>query len=161
MFEDTGMNIFNLMTLTMAGMMISVSATAGDFYVYPAKGQNQQQQDKDIYECQHWATGQSGFDPTDLPDAPAADAPPKRGGAVRGALLGAAVGKVADTDASNAAAWGATAGVLGQSRSNRRSEEKHQAEVNQAANQYAQQRTSYNSAYSACLTGRSYTVSPK
>jgi len=33
-------------------------------YIYPAKGQNQQQQDKDRYECHTWAVQQTGFDPS-------------------------------------------------------------------------------------------------
>jgi len=31
--------------------------------IYPAKGQSQQQMEKDKYECYTWAKGQTGFDP--------------------------------------------------------------------------------------------------
>ncbi|MEA3134805.1 MAG: hypothetical protein QOG17_2651, partial [Gammaproteobacteria bacterium] len=31
---------------------------------YPKNGQTTEQQAKDKYECHHWATTQSGFDPT-------------------------------------------------------------------------------------------------
>ena len=35
-----------------------------DLYAYPQAGQSAQQQSNDRYECHKWATGQSGFDPT-------------------------------------------------------------------------------------------------
>ena len=35
-----------------------------DVFIYPAKGQNQAQQDKDRYECHSWAVQQTGFDPS-------------------------------------------------------------------------------------------------
>ncbi len=36
-------------------------------FIYPEKGQSQQQQATDRYECHHWAVGQTGFDPTQPP----------------------------------------------------------------------------------------------
>jgi len=35
-----------------------------DLIAYPKNGQSDEQQKKDKYECHHWATVQSGFDPT-------------------------------------------------------------------------------------------------
>ncbi len=35
-----------------------------DLIAYPKNGQTTEQQAKDKYECHHWATTQSGFDPT-------------------------------------------------------------------------------------------------
>ncbi len=35
-----------------------------DLIAYPKNGQSTEQQAKDKYECHHWATTQSGFDPT-------------------------------------------------------------------------------------------------
>jgi hypothetical protein len=35
-----------------------------DLMAYPKNGQSDDQQKKDKYECHHWATVQSGFDPT-------------------------------------------------------------------------------------------------
>ncbi len=35
-----------------------------DLIAYPKNGQTTEQQAKDKYECHHWATVQSGFDPT-------------------------------------------------------------------------------------------------
>ena len=34
------------------------------FFVYPRKGQSEEQQAKDRYECHIWAVGQIGWDPT-------------------------------------------------------------------------------------------------
>lgn len=86
---------------------------ASDFYVYPAKGQTQQQQDKDIQECQKWATGQTGFDPAAKPkSAPQTNTQATRGGVVRGAIKGAAVGEIIDDESRKGAQVGATVGVL-------------------------------------------------
>lgn len=149
--------------IALVAACLPVAAVAGDYYVYPAKGQDQQQQEKDTYECQQWATKQSGFDPTDLPQAPAqVPSDPSAGGrrVVRGAALGAVVGSMT-TNVGTGAAWGAAAGVLGNARSRRKHAAQQEASDQQAAGQYAQQRTSYDSAYSACLGGRGYTLSPK
>jgi len=39
-------------------------ATTGKMFIYPRKGQSDQQQAKDRYECHSWAVGQTHFDPT-------------------------------------------------------------------------------------------------
>lgn len=38
-----------------------------ELYVYPMKGQSEEQQATDRYECHHWAVGQTNFDPTQPP----------------------------------------------------------------------------------------------
>ena len=35
-----------------------------DFIIYPKQGQSKDQQAADQYECNNWAKGQTGFDPT-------------------------------------------------------------------------------------------------
>jgi hypothetical protein len=40
------------------------AGAAGDVYVYPRNGQNDQQTSNDRYECHSWAANQTGFDPT-------------------------------------------------------------------------------------------------
>lgn len=40
-----------------------LTAFAQDLIIYPAKGQSQEQMEKDKYECYSWAKGQTGFDP--------------------------------------------------------------------------------------------------
>jgi len=42
----------------------SAPSSSDEFFMYPKNGQNQQQQDKDRYECHRWASDQTGFDPT-------------------------------------------------------------------------------------------------
>src|SRR5579863_2329368 len=68
-----------------------------DMFIYPAKGQNQEQQDKDRYECHSWAVQQTGFDPS----RPQAAAPgssqqyqPSQPHVLKGATRGAALGAV-------------------------------------------------------------------
>jgi len=52
-------------------------APAGtDLIAYPKNGQNADEEAKDKYECHHWATTQSGFDPTE--GASASATPAKR-----------------------------------------------------------------------------------
>ncbi len=51
-------------------------APADRTFIYPRKGQSQQQQAADQYECHRWAVGQTAFDPTQ-PSASGAD-PQKR-----------------------------------------------------------------------------------
>lgn len=48
-------------------------------FIYPMKGQSEQQQANDRYECHRWAVGQTGFDPTQPPaDATPSELGPKR-----------------------------------------------------------------------------------
>ncbi len=39
-------------------------SSGNDLFLYPKDGQSDEQQAKDRYECHSWASGQSGFDPT-------------------------------------------------------------------------------------------------
>ena len=52
--------------LTFAALLTATPAFAQDsgMFIYPAKGQDQAQQDKDRYECHSWAVQQTGFDPS-------------------------------------------------------------------------------------------------
>jgi len=140
---------------------------AQDPIIYPNKGQNTEQQEKDKYECYAWAKQQTGFDPMQPPTAtapPPAQGEPQGGvvrGAARGALAGVAVGAIAG-DAGKGAAIGASSGALiGGMRRHDQQRQQQQAqqqwEQEQAAN-YANQRNNYNRAYGACLEGRGYTV---
>jgi hypothetical protein len=142
-------------------------ALADDMYVYPQKGQSNEQMEKDKYECYSWAKKQTGFDPM---QAPTASAPPPskeapkggvvRGGA-RGALAGVAVGAIAG-DAGKGAAIGAASGALiGGMRRQDQKRQEAQAEqqwAQEQASQYDRNRSEYNRAYSACLGGRGYTA---
>jgi hypothetical protein len=76
-------------------------------YIYPAKGQNQQQQNKDRYECHTWTMQQSGFDPSKAyPGNPNYYDPqpynPSQPHVMRGAGRGAAMGAVGGAIGGNA-----------------------------------------------------------
>ena len=93
-------------------------------YVYPAKGQSQQQQKEDEFECYKWAMEQSGVDPLNLPKVEAApvQSGPTGGavvGAAKGAAAGAAIGAITG-DAGQGAAVGAAAGAMAGRRAGRR-----------------------------------------
>ncbi len=148
-------------------------SAAQDPIVYPAKGQSQDQMEKDKYECYNWAKQESGFDPMKMPTA-SAPPPPKQarsstaGGAVKGGvgggLLGAGVGAIARGKKGakkGALIGGLSGGVIGGARSS--SQQKHDRKARkkwekQQSNQYLHQRNTYNRAYGACLEGRGYSV---
>ena len=93
----------------------AVTAKVG-MYVFPAKGQDAAQQDKDQSDCYTWAVQQSGVDPLNPPKVEAAQVPTGPDGAAirgsaRGAAGGAAIGAICG-DAGKGAAIGAVAGAL-------------------------------------------------
>ena len=132
-------------------------------FVFPAKGQSQQQQKADEFECYKWSMGQSGIDPLNLPKVQAAPAEsgPTGGavkGAARGAAAGVAIGAIAG-DAGQGAAIGAVAGGL----SGRRAGKQAQAQKNQqsqadAVNQEKAMKDTFVKGFSACLEGKGYTL---
>ena len=140
---------------------------AQELIIYPAKGQSQEQLDKDKYECYSWAKQQTGFDPMQQPKA--TEPPPQqeaqKGGAGRGAARGEACGAATGSmagDTGKGEAIGADSGaIVGGAR--RRDQQRQQQQADQ---QYAQQqaatytknRDGYNRAYGACLEGRGYSV---
>jgi hypothetical protein len=161
--------IFALSLLT----IFEGQALGQDLIVYPAKGQSQQQMEKDKFTCHSFAKQQSGFDPMQTPPpAPAAAYPPPpgsaAGGVVRGgaggAALGAAVGGIAGgwSGAGKGAAIGAlTGGVFGGLRSQAQNTQTAQAQQQVAAQQaaqYQQKRNTYNRATSVCLEAKGYAV---
>jgi hypothetical protein len=138
----------------------SLSASASDFYVFPANGQSQEQQEKDEFECYTWAKKQTNFDPMNVPMAssppPAQDAP--KGGVLRGAAVGGIVGEIADDKGGEGAAIGA---VLGGMRRRNQVSQQNQEQQNweqEQTSQYAAQRNNYNRAFGACLEGKGYNI---
>ena len=151
----------------MFSVFLTGSAWAQDMFVFPAKGQSDEQMERDKFECYQWARKQTGFDPMKTPQASApppqtssSRARPLRG-AARGAAVGAAGGAIAG-DAGKGAAIGAASGALiGGMRRRDQSRQQQQAEqqwAEQQAADYSQQRSAYNRAYGACLEGKGYTV---
>jgi len=163
-----------LITCTIVGItsiLFSVSAQSlGEavskkigVYVFPAKEQTKEQQDKDQSDCYTWAVEQSGVDPLNPPKVQAAATPSGPDGsavvgAAGGAAAGAAIGAIAG-DAGKGAAIGAVSGAL----KGRRSSKVHQAQAKEGANQAASAKekellNNFKKAYSACLEGKGYTI---
>ena len=147
-------------------------AVSQDLVVYPAKGQSNEQTEKDKFECYGWAKGQCGFDPMQMPaastPAPSRGDKSVAGGAVGGGVLGGVGGAVIGGIASGksgakrgALIGGLSGGALGGMRShsqNRQADQKRDQWEREQANQYMQQRNAYNRNYAACLEGRGYSV---
>lgn len=153
------MRISNIFVI---GVLVSATSSLGaQTFVYPAKGQSPQQQEKDKGECHVWAVQQSKYDPANPPKPAAAPAPPTTatgstpGAGVRGAARGAIVGEIVGGEAGAGAAAGAVA-ARGQSR---RQNAANAQQQQQAATQQQQAGLSaYQRANAACLEGRGYTV---
>jgi len=162
------MKIEKLLALVAGLLLVAGFALAQEVIVYPAKGQSQEQTEKDKFDCYQWAKGQTGFDPmapptpsTPPPQQQAPTSSPGRS-AVGGAALGSLIGGIADGNWGHGAAYGAVAGGLfGAYRKHEQEKTNTQQQdqwAQQQAQQYQQQRYNYNRAYAACLEGRGYTV---
>jgi len=147
-----------LMLMTIAATL--ALAAQAQQHVFPAKGQNPEQQKTDEAACHTWAIQQSGFDPAKPPPPP----PPQQattatgttpGAGARGAARGAVVGEVVGGDASTGAAVGAAA-ARGQSR--RQNNQQAQATQQQAQANASAGQDSFAKARAACLEGKGYTV---
>jgi hypothetical protein len=168
-----------VMILMILLSVMAPAAGAQDVFMYPARGQSQQQQDRDRYECHSWAVAQTGFDPSRASAAPAPPPPPPppqqeapQGGLLRGGARGAAIGAVGGAiggDAGKGAAIGAATGAMiggirRREQMQRQAQQQSSYQQQQAtaqANQSsanAAQRDKYNRAMTACLQGRGYTV---
>ncbi|MGA8706334.1 MAG: hypothetical protein WB646_05025 [Steroidobacteraceae bacterium] len=136
--------------------------------VYPARGQTQDQLERDRYECHVWAVQQSGFDPS-RPGVPPGERvvvqpanPPGTGtavGAIAGAILGAAIAGPREAGAGlilggvTGAAVGTASDANAQAYANA---QQAQLDRNAAAN--SQGAANYRRAISACLDARGYTI---
>ncbi|UJS17663.1 MAG: YMGG-like glycine zipper-containing protein [Candidatus Jettenia sp.] len=158
-----------LLILLFITTCIMESALAQGLIIYPAKGQSQEQMEKDKFECHSWAKQQTGFDPmvaSNVPQQPSTQSQGSvAGGAVKGAaggaLLGAGIGAVAGDASKGAAIGAASGGGLGGIRSRKQKKQMEQAQqqqVKQQSVQYNQKQSEYNRAYSACLEAKGYTV---
>jgi len=128
-----------------------------DMYVFPAKGQDKDTQDRDEFDCYKWAVEQSGIDPMNPPDVqadPNAGTGAVVGSSARGAAAGAAVGAISGS-AGKGAAIGATLGAFGGM--GRRRGAQAGAEQ-QAKQQQAAMINSFKKAFAVCLEGKGYTV---
>jgi hypothetical protein len=137
-------------TLMVVGLTLvaSVAAAQPNLFIYPSKGQSQQQQDIDTAECQRWASSQARGGPTG-PDH-GGRAAGTISGAARGAALGAAVGGIAG--GKQKAGKGAAAGaVLGGVSGRQGAHAREQQAGARAQNDWAR-------AFAACMDARGYSV---
>jgi hypothetical protein len=145
-------------------MSVTGSALAQNLIIYPAKGQSQEQMEKDKFECYSWAKQQTGVDPMVASTAsqqPTTSQGSTGGGAVKGAakgaLVGVGIGAIAGDAGKGAAIGAASGGAFGGLRS--RSQRKQAEQVQQQqVSQTNQKINEYNRAYSACLEAKGYTV---
>ena len=161
--------IIVLLTIMTLPALFADLGLGQDLIVFPAKGQTQEQMEKDKFECYGWAKQQAGFDP--MQSQPPAQAAPVQSqgpqgqrikGAARGAAVGAVVGEIANDDAGKGAAAGAVGGAMVggmKTRQSRRAQAQGQQQQTQQQDAaYDQKRSTYDRAYSACLEGKGYTV---
>ncbi|MEY2883651.1 MAG: hypothetical protein RL490_1375 [Pseudomonadota bacterium] len=118
-------------------------------------GQNGDQAQLDVSQCQNGATQATGFIPGASAPAPAAPQGPK-GERVTGAAVGAATTAIMGGDVGAGAAAGAVVGGS-KSRQNRRQASAQQQKAAAAAQQKAQ---AWQNSYAACLTARGYALAP-
>ena len=159
--------ILTLMGLLVIVALVAGSASAQDPIVYPAKGQSQEQTEKDKFECYNWARQQTGFDPMKTPTA--SSPPPSSSGtsagvgrgAAGGALAGLAIGSLSGNAGKGAAIGAVGGGLVGGMRRrghHQQQQQKEQQWANEQASQYSQKRSHYNRAYGACLEAKGYSV---
>lgn len=138
-------------------------STGLKLYAFPAKGQSQQKQKQDEFECYKWAMDQSGIDPLNLPKVEAK--PVETGpdgsavrGAARGAAAGAAIGAIAG-DTGEGAAIGAVTGALAGRRAGKQAKAQQAQQTDAAVKQKEQElKDSYLKAFTACMEGKGYTI---
>lgn len=157
---------FRIVLLICISLLVAVPALAQDPIVFPARGQSQEQIERDKFACYQWARQETGFDPMKAP--PSFSPPPQSRGGIddtfKGAALGAGAGALIKRKGSRSkgAMTGAViGGVLGgimASDKRRRHERQRQQYEQQRASAYTAKRSTYNRAYEACLEGKGYTV---
>ncbi len=137
-----------------------VAEASAQQFVYPARGQSPQQQQRDEAACYTWAVQQTGFDPANPPQQVSVKPPTTAtgstpGAGLRGAARGAIVGEIVGGEAGAGAAAGAVA-ARGQSRRQNIAIDQQAKQQQQAVLQ--QQQAAFARARAACLEGRGYTV---
>jgi len=120
--------IIQIAIFSFAASLLAEFAMADEIFIYPTQGQNQEQMEKDKYDCYQWAKKESGFDPM---APPTVTSPPPQQSAPR---------------------------VIGGRRQHRQDAYKQEQWKQQQAGNYQKNRDLYNRAYGTCLEGKGYTV---
>ena len=122
-------SIFMIVSLFSFSITEIVQATE---FVYPSKGQSEEQQNKDKWECHQWASKQTGIDPEKMLQQ--------------------------SYDAKNTPVE-EPGGLLFKRLRMRKQLKEKQAYIDQQLAYDKKQMKNYDSAYGTCLTGRGYSVS--
>ena len=136
--------------------------------IYPAKGQDSDQQMKDQLDAYNWATQQTGWDPYKAYDKlvqqgyvaqSEAEQAGGRGlkGAAGGALAGLAIGSLAG-EAGKGAAIGAVGGGVAGGVSSRRAKKDAESKQQQAIDAFNRQFAEWDKHYVVAMEGKGYTI---
>ena len=135
--------------------------------IYPAEGQEGEQQLSDQLECYRWSTQQTGWDPHQAEAVLREKHSAAMGqmntqgsvvqGAARGAIAGLAIGAIAG-NAGRGAAIGATAGGLTRGMRSRRQAESAQSGFEEDLKAFQDQLAVWDRNYVACMTAKEYVV---
>ncbi|MFD2246452.1 glycine zipper domain-containing protein [Pontibacter ruber] len=136
-----------------------------NLYVYPAKGQSSDQQQKDEAACYEWAKQQTGLDPANMPkvQGPAPTETSSTGEALKGgaagAAAGAAIGAIVGGGAGEGALIGGLTGVVAGRRKGKKQEKAEQEQIQAGVSAQEQENWSrYIRAFSGCIEGKGYTI---
>lgn len=147
---------------------IPPSTNPANHAIFPANGQDENQQMQDQLAAYRWATEQTGWDPYEAYDvlvqkgyaaeqtAAQAQGGIIRGGA-RGALGGLAIGAIAG-DAGKGAAIGAIAGGLTGGMRSRRQMDSADSQADAAIKEFNDGMTRWDKNYMAAMEGHGYTI---
>jgi outer membrane lipoprotein SlyB len=136
--------------------------------IYPAEGQDEQQQMSDQLACYRWATDQTKWDPYVAYDelvekgyVAQQTAEEAQGGLIRGAAGGAAGGAIIGAiagDAGKGAAIGAVAGGLVGGARSRNKQAEAEAQMQAEIDAFNAQLQKWDRNYVACMQARDYVV---
>jgi hypothetical protein len=136
---------FGIAMMGMAALFAS-DASARALFTYGLKGQTPQQEETDRAACHDWASAQSGYRPTGVPQTRRGATGAGRGavtGLIIGGVIGAATGGLGLGVAIGAGSGGLIGGVVGR---------REQARLNAAYDAYLR-------AAQTCMEARGYQVS--
>ena len=150
------------------GSGVPPSTNPAERAIFPAEGQNSDQQMKDQLDAYNWATQQTGWDPYKAYDklvqqgyVAQSEASQAQGrglkGAAGGALAGLAIGSLFG-EAGKGAAIGAAGGGVAGGVSSRRARKGAEAQQQQAIDTFKRQFTEWDRHYVAAMEGKGYTV---
>src|SRR5215467_8620311 len=107
-----------LIMVLISTLFLFETAFAQDLVIYPARGQSNEQMERDKFECYSWARNQTGFDPT-VPFQSTVAEPRSRSvagrtarGGVAGAAVGAGIGAIAGSAGRGAGIGALTGGTF-------------------------------------------------